>query len=703
MGKRSRQSEEARKKVQEEKDALLSTGLFALGEENGDWDSSESGHEGANDNGETEKDWDQEQDYELQPRVTKKQKVVESLPIKTADGRIERVMRVEQEKDEDEEQDEEQDGDDEPDSELAEAGVGSGQQAEEVDEYADLTPSEKLIRIKEDIAELASKLIEDPEENIACLTRLRKMSESKNVVKCQLAIMALVPVFKSLAPSYSIRQLTETESREKVSREVQRLRIFEQSLVTNYMAYINNLQLIAKTTYSNSQNNKNITDEQISTGILASKAACELATSLRHFNYRKEVLTVIIRRLNKRPNNPQDLPVFQKCIRTLETLLIEDEEHGDISVDIVTIMSKSIKDKKYRVDESVVNILLSLSLLQDYDPNNNKDESTKTKLKKKDRVHLSKKERKARKERKEIEQELQQAQQAITVEQREKYQSQVLKMVLKLYLEILREGSHSSDSKNDASFLMAAVLEGLSKFGSMANFDLLGDFLEVLREIMLDIVEEHKLEGMYEGRQLRTILLCIATSFTLVFNHSALGKISMDLSKFVNVLYMILAELSLDCDMEFSHKTLRLADPLTLQLEKPSVNVSTKSELLLRCLDSIFFKSRNGTSSRATAFIKRLYIASLNTPEKTSLAILKFVGKLMARYDEIKGLWNTEERISGEGSYVLGLERLDREVELERCNSGAATLWENVLLDKHYNPMVRDGARSLMKNSKERK
>ena len=684
MGKRNRRTEEKRKQAQQEKDQLLSSGVFTG-----------NSHENLSDN---EEDWNnEEQDYELQPRTIKKQKVVEGLPIKRADGKVERVMRVEEAKDEVE-------GESEPEAEAEEQPESTTEEQEEEEEKdAHLSPKERLIKIKEEIADLASKLIEDPEENTSCLTRLRKMSESKNVITSQLSIMALVPVFKSLAPSYRIRQLTEAEAREKVSREVQKLRQFEQGLVTNYMAYVDNLTKISKTSFSNSQNNKSISDDQINSGILAAKAACELATALRHFNYRKEVFTIVIRRLNKKPNNDKDLPVFQKCIRVLETLLVEDEEHGDISMDIVTIMSKSIRDKKYRVDESVINILLSLSLLHDYDPNNNKDEITKPKLKKKDRVHLSKKERKARKERKEIEEELQQAQQAITVEQREKYQGQVLKMVLKLYLEILREGTHTTENKNDAGQLMAAVLEGLSKFGQMANFDLLGDFLEVLREIMLDIVEEHKIEGMYDGKQLRTILLCIATSFTLVLNHSALGKISMDLSKFVNVLYTIIAELSLDCDLEFSHKTLRIADPLTLELEKPSVNVSTKSELLLRCLDNIFFRSRNGTASRATAFIKRLYIASLNMPEKTSLATLKFIGKLMARYDEVKGLWNTEERINGEGSYILGLERLDREVELERCNAGAATLWENVLLDKHYNPMVRDGSRSLMKNSKERK
>ncbi|KAK6454312.1 nuclear export of pre-ribosomes [Scheffersomyces xylosifermentans] len=702
MGKRKNSSKdlEKRKKAKQHQDSQLSTGLFSSNVQDSD-------DESAND---MDNDWEnEEQDYELKPRkLASSANLVEGLPIKTSEGKIERVVREVKEEPEPVEESEPVEEPEQPEETIE----------EEEDEDAHLSPRERLIKIKEEIADLASKLIEDPEENIACLTRLRKMSESHNIVTSQLAIMALIPVFKSLAPSYKIRPLTDTEKREKVSKEVARLRQYEQSLVSNYTQYVNNLAKMARFSYSNSANNKKITPEQLKKGSLATKAACELcSSSLRHFNYRAEIFSIVIRRLNKKPTNEDDLAVFTKSLRVLESLLKEDEENGDITFDIVKLMCKSIRDKKFRVDESVINVFLSLSLLEDYDPNHNKDDQPKKKLKKKDRVHLSKKERKARKERKEIEEEMRVAEQAITVEQREKYQAEVLKMLLMLYLEILKAGSHTLESgRNDATLLMAPVLEGLSRFGQMANFDLLGDFLEVLREIMSDIIEEHNLGsfdtdiddesgGMYDGRQIRTILLCIATSFSLLLNHGATGKlpIAVDLSKFVSSLYLILADLANDCDLEFSHKTLRLADPIALSAvpEKPSVNVSTKAELLLRCLDFIFFRSKNGSVPRAAAFTKRLYIAALQTPEKTTLATLKFIGKLVSRYDEsLKGLWNSEERINGEGTYALGIERPDREVELERCNEGAATLWENVLLDKHYCPMVREGSRSLMNNSK---
>ncbi|CAK9442364.1 uncharacterized protein LODBEIA_P61070 [Lodderomyces beijingensis] len=716
MAKRKSKSRdiERRKKVKQEQDSQLSTGLFNGEISQGNEEEVEE-EDVANQDHQGFVNWEnEEQDYELRPRKLKEKHMVESLPIKRQDGTVQRVMREviskdqsEDEEDEEKEKEKEKDKDEVDEEEVDE------------DEHSHLTPQERLIKTKEEIAELASKLIENPEENVSCLTRLRKMSESRNFMTSQLAIMAMIPIFKSLAPSYRIRALTESEKREKVSREVARLRQFEQNLVVNYKSYIDLLYKHSKISYSNSSNNNKITSDQLKKGNLAVKAAQELSlSSLRHFNYRSDLFSILIKRLNKKPKHAQDLPVFVKSIRVLETLLKEDEEHGDITVDIIKIMTKTIKDKKYRVDESVVNVFLSTSLLEDYDPNSNKDATTtsKPKLKKKDRVHLSKKERKNRKESKEIEEEMRVAQQAITVEQREKYQAEVLKLILMTYLEILRAAGQSpltdeSARGQDASSLMGSVLEGLSRFGQMSNFDLLGDFLQVLREIMLDIIEEHNVEGgIYTGKEIRTMLLCIATSFSLVLNHGSMGKlpIAIDFSTFVDTLYKITTDIALDPDLELSHKSLRLSDPLGEEAQeegqsvKPAVNVSTKAELLLRCLDFIFFRSKNGTVPRAAAFVKRLYILTLQAPEKTSLAVLKFMGKLTSRYDNnLKGLYNTEERISGEGNYILGIERDDEAmVKLERCNYGAATLWENVLLDSHYCPMVKDGSRSLMKNSK---
>lgn len=694
MGKRKSDAVQNRRKKQKaHNDSLLHSGLFAKGsDEVGDWEN-------------------EEQDYELAPRSIETQHQVEGLPIKR-DGVIERVVR---EQAEEEAEDAEEENAENEQAEQDEQDEESEQSEEEEEK---LTPQEKLTKIKEEIASYASLLMEDPEENISSLTKLRKLAQSREFATSQLAILALVPVFKSLAPGYQIRPLTDSEQRERVSKDVARLRNFEQSLVVNYQHYIELLSKLARVLALNSSGNKKISIHQIKQGHAATNAACELCTSsLKYFNFKSELFTIPIRRLNKKPQDKADSEVFYKCLRTLETLLKDDKDHGSITFDIVRIMSKTIKDKNFRVDESVINVFLSLSLLADYDPNGLKDEP-QVKRKKKDRVHLSKKEKKARKEMKVIEEEMRKAEQTITAEERERYQAQTLKMLLKLYLEILKAASTTMEDKSDASLLMAAVLEGLSRFGQMANFDLFGDFLEILREIMLNIIEEHSLAsdpygvgdesdtgGIYTKDEARKLLLSVVAAFALMVNHKEVGRlpISVDLSKFVAALYVVLADLSLDADMEFSHKSLRLADPLSESevAARPAVNVSTEAELLLKSLDFIFFRSRVGSQARAQPFIKRIYLSTLQTPEKTSIALLKFVGKLLGRYgDGLKGLWSTEDRISGEGEYVLGTEKEGFEVDIERSNVGSAVLWENVLLDKHYCPVIRDGARSLMKSSK---
>lgn len=626
------------------------------------------------------------EDYERMPRAFNDPDAngEEGLPIRRSDGTLQRRIIMKTSKPtNDEAANDEEDGvsgeeeAEDPETREEKQRPGAGEEFdEEADEsYKGLTPEEKVIKTKEDIAEMAQNLIENPEENILQLSRLRRMSNSKNPLTAKLAILAMVPVFKSIAPSYHIRALSESEKKDKVSREVAKLRLFEQHLVLNYKHYV---ELLAEKAAKFSTQPK-VTPLDAEMGIIASNAACELASALRYFNFRKEVLKIITRRVMKKPQNEHELKVFKKCVSTLEELLVEDSSNGDISLELVVLLSKSIRRRAFNVDESIINILLSLTVLNDYSPNSRENDDS-PKLKKKDRIHLSKKERKQLKERKLIDKEMREAEQAVTAEQREKNQAQILKMLLLFYLEILKARPVK---------LMAAVLESLSRFGHMVNIDLMGDFLQVMREIAEEILINKDLNS----NEVRQVLLCIITSFSLVANLPS-RKVVVDLNKFVDYLYSLLPNLSLDTEIEFSHKTLRLMDPLSSELNiKPSVNVSTKAELLLRCLNAIFFNSKSGSSKRALAFTKRLYLAALHLPEKSSVASMKFIDKLIGRYDDIKTLYSTEDRVQN-GIYNAEID------ETERANTEVAVLWENVLLDKHYATNVAMGARHLFKNAK---
>ncbi|SCU96941.1 LANO_0E14774g1_1 [Lachancea nothofagi CBS 11611] len=645
--KRSQKAAEDRaSKRRKEQDALLENGLFTREDV-----------EDIDDSIPNKKSWDdEEQDYEMKPRnLGQSQDHVEGLPIKVK-GKVERRMMLPEVKDDITKEEAK------PDPEQSPAEI-------EEEEQPSVDTVESVLKLKEELAELVENLMEDAEENIGSLTRLRKMAQSKNSNTCKFSMLALIPVFKSIIPSYKIRPLSDLEKRERVTKEVAKQRNFEEMLVHNYKEYVDLLGVLAKT--------PNGADPiQVSLGNLATSAAVELLPTASQFNFSSEVFTILIRRICK--PNPLADPIYTNMVKAIETLLSDDDE-GRISFDIVRILSKTIKTRSYMVEESALNILLSLEVLQDYDPNTKVDGPSKMKVKKKDRVHISKKQRKVRKEMKKVEEEMRRAEETVFAEERERNQAELLKLTLSLYLNIL---------KNNNSQLIGAVLEGLSKYGHMSNFDLLGDFLEVMREL----IATSELDNL-SSTETRKVLLCIVTAFSLVCRHSEM-KVNMDLSSFVDALYAIIPNLSLDADIEYSHKTLRLADPLNSEYCKPSVNVSTKAELLLRALDYVFFRSKSGTKTRAAAFTKRLYIAMSSTPEKTGVALLKFLDKLMSKYPEVGGLYSTEDRI-GNGAFQLEAETP------ARSNAEAATIWENSLLLKHYSPLVVKGTKSMLEKSRE--
>ena len=664
MAKNKRLQESIRRRTAEKRkheDSLLESGSFRdIGELSAEVtnESYSGGRKKRRSSWESE-----EQEYELKPRKLQddEEDMVEGLPIKI-DGKVARnLVKIQKKK---------QDNIDETDekSTSSENDI-SGEEEEEDDNEPDT--EETIIALKEEIAELVEKVMEDPEEHYASLTRLVKMAYSKNPNTCKFAMLALVPVFSSIIPGYRIRPLTDLEKKEKVSKEVARLRNFEQNLVVNYKNYITLLGKLAKTPNNSSPIKVNL-------GNLAMNAINNLIPNVSHFNFRNDILTILIRRICK-PNISSD-PTAIQSIKTIESLFTGDDE-GTISVEVIRIFCRVVKVRNYNIEESVLNTLLSLDVLHDYDPNTKEEsDAYKTmKLKKKNRIHLSKKERKARKEMKEIEEEMRKAELAVSAEERERNQAEILKCILKLYLNILKSGN---------SRLIGSVLEGLSKFGNMANFDLLGDFLEVMKEIIYDA----ELDNL-SSEEVRKVLLCIVTAFSLISNNTHM-KVNIDLSKFVDALYSLLIYVALDADIELSYKSLRLADPLNAEIVKPSVNVSTKAELLLKALDHVFFRSKSGTRERASAFTKRLYMCMMHTPEKTSMALLKFIDKLMNKYPEIGGLYSTEDRI-GNGNFNMETD------SISRSNPDAATLWENHLLSKHYCPGVINGIRALSKRSKE--
>jgi len=197
--------------------------------------------------------WDLEQSYENQPRSgNKKRKTKEKpertrLPIKTATGIVQvpnlpSATTIDEDtesvSDDDEEDEGEKDGIDPSETSLPPAAPAT---------VAKPLPLRKRVIIaKEKLANIATLINEDPEENVGLLKGLKEVYDDAAVQIKMLAIGTMLSVYKDLVPGYRIRALSEEEMKAKVTKEVRKVRGFEQALVSGYSGFVKMLGGLAR-------------------------------------------------------------------------------------------------------------------------------------------------------------------------------------------------------------------------------------------------------------------------------------------------------------------------------------------------------------------------------------------------------------------------------------------------------------------------
>lgn len=626
--------------------------------------------------------WNLEQAYESRPRKQKKKDQESTrLPIKTAEGRVEQCQSL-------------AGADEDQHSFLGSDDDGVPAVQDQVP-FRELEPQkplrQQILEAKEELARLAGLLNRDPEENAGAFRALGEIAASKNPTIKRLGLATQLTVYKDAIPGYRIRPLDEDNSGEKVSKEVRHLRSFEQSLVSSYQVYVKELSRCARPGKAHDEAAASVAQVAIS-------CACALLLAVPHFNFRGELLKILINKLSER-----NVDANVKCRETLETLF-QDDEDGTPSLDAVTLLTRMMKSRDYRVHESVLNTFLHLRLLSEFSSKASRDTIDKPsaddraagKKPKQKREFRTKKERKILKEQKSIDKEFKEADAIVNHEERDRMQAETLKLVFVAYFRILK--ARSPD-------LMGAVLEGLAKYAHLINQDFFGDILEALKDLINDAEALSSEDSETPNDQspqnpispvssTRSTLLCINTAFALLDGQDVAkfaSSLSLSLSFFTTHLYKSLYALALNPNLEYSSKSLHLPDPHAPnpQPQSPStnlnkVNLRTTASLLHSALTSAL-TSRTTPPLRVAAFTKQLFTALLQTPEKSSIALLSLLSQVLKMHGrKVASLWNTEER-KGDGVFdaLRG--------EVEGSNPFASTVWEGELLRLHYARGVRQG------------
>ncbi|KAL2856877.1 nuclear export protein Noc3 [Aspergillus pseudodeflectus] len=665
-------------------------------------DDDENGPSGPGDFYSHAAEWDLEQDYERRPRkLNQKEKERTRLPIKTSEG-FQNVEASESEGESDSflgTDDDEMDEDDEaPDEE-----------AEDSEEEAPKIPlKQQILQAKEEIAKAATLINEDPEEHISSFKTMAEMVENGSHVSIKkIALASQAAIYKDVIPGYRIRPLSEEEASAKVSKDVRKLRSFEQSLLSGYKHYVQTLLSLTKSS------KKDSAGADASLKSVAINCACNLLLSVPHFNFRAELLRILVNQLARRRVDDD----YVKCQETLQEVFYRDDD-GIVSLEAVRLLSKMMKARDFKVHGSVLDTFLHLRLLSEFsskasrdrvDRDDDEENTLGSKKPKNKKEFRTKRNRKLEKERKAVEKDMKEADALVSHEARDKNQAETLKLVFATYFRIL---------KLRVPNLMGPVLEGLAKYAHMINQDFFGDLLEALKDLIGHAEEDLQNEGNNPADEddeaadsnpnstnrdsLRESLLCTVTAFALLEGQDAskaAAALHLDLSFFIKHLYRTLYSLSTNPDVEYNpnaSNALRLPDPSSSTPQytrKNKVNFQTPMVLLLRCLNASLLSRANGVPPpvRLASFAKRLMTTSLQVPEKSAIATLSLLNQVSRHHARrISSLWYSEER-KGDGVFN------PYATDIDTTNVFAGTVWEGELLKLHYCPQVREAVSGIEK------
>ncbi|XP_075072534.1 nucleolar complex protein 3 homolog [Mixophyes fleayi] len=496
----------------------------------------------------------------------------------------------------------------------------------------------KLEEKKVHIAALASAILADPENSIRKLKELRAMLMEQDstvaVTVRKLVLISLMEIFKDIAPSFKIRPLTDEEKNSRVKKETQRVREFEEGLVSQYKFYLENLEQSIKDWKQMKSKKSEVVSLKAYKGLaeVSVMCLCELMVSLSHFNFHNNIIVLVVPLVND-----QCKKIAEMSTEAVKKLFRQDKL-GQASLAAVKVISGLVKSRNYNVRTEVLNILLHLRIKEVDVKRDVEDIAPKQKLMsyKDKRKNLSRMQRKWKKAEEKLERELLETEASESKEKKLKLHMEILNIVFLTYFRILKRVQKSE--------LLPAVLEGLAKFAHLINVEFFDDLLVVL----------HKLIDSGD-LSYRESLHCVQTAFNILSGQG--DVLNIDPLKFYTHLY----------------KTL-------YGLNAGSTNDDTL--IALQCLELMLTKRRKQVSpQRALAFIKRLSTLALHVLPNSCIGILSTNRGLLQTFPKTDILLDNESQGSG-----LYLPELD---EPEYCNAQNTALWELHSLQRHYHPVVR--------------
>lgn len=451
------------------------------------------------------------------------------------------------------------------------------------------------------------------------LSRIHKNGNDEYIAT--LGIMSLLAIFKDIIPSYRIRQQTDIERENKISKETKALWDYERALLTHYQQY---LQVLEKA-WGRGQNQDIIPSRLAITAMLS---LCELLKSAYHFNFRSNILSIVVRQMNNRHCDQ----VSNACCQAVE-FVFEKDMQGEVSLETARLVAKVVKEYRGALRPGVVRTFVRLPLRVHV------DEAQAAKL----AAAANAKKRKKDRELADIESELKEGSGTVDKIILARCQSETLQSVILTYFRILK--STDSKSRHD---LLPAALEGLAKFSHLINIDTVVDLLDVLKELLIQV----------DVLPLEASLNCVLTAFQTLEGPGR--EMQIDQKEYIAPLYSQLTRVGSE---EHSQKITRI---------------------LLQCLTSAFVKRREYSIVRVAAFLKQMITVAMHSPVYTSVPLIALARQILQRYPNVHQILESESDVITSGTFTPDV------ADPEHSNPFSTALWEISNLKFHVHPHVRE-------------
>jgi len=523
----------------------------------------------------------------------------------------------------------------------------------------------KLIaKRKQKIALLCTSIVERPEERMGKLKDLRMMmcaddSDSRvgPTVK-KLVLLSMLEIFKDIIPSYRIRALTDVERSQRMKKETLALVDFEEGLLKNYRLYLTALENLIKHGLMKRKSKPDIDEDEEedelgvessrrrNMALLAIRCMSELLVLHPHFNYRTNIVTVLVPLMG---SSDDEIGSF---VCDAIQRVFKGDKLGDVSYEVVKTLANELKARGHGWPRRSLDVCLSLRIRNDLaekqkekaDERKNRYDAYKKLMK-----YASRKEKKRKKKMTELENQLKATEATPNTDACLEWHTKSITQLFAIYFRILKKGRDSP--------LLSSTLAGLSNYAHLINLDFFDDLLSNL----------HSIIATHRGLTFENSLHCVHTTFAILSGQGS--ALNIDPMRFYGQLYK----------------------DLLIELTRVLDDKSLVTPLFLKCIHKmIVARSKQVSQPRLLAFTKRLATLALHQDHPTALAFLASLRKLLLLSPKTELLYENEGL--GSGVYLPEME------DPEYCKPEAAALWDLHLLKRHYHPTVASVAAKILQH-----